>query len=182
VILKGNIAPNGAVVKLFGYEREQHRGPARIFDSEPAAHEAVHERRINTGDGVVLRYEGPVGGPGMQEMLGVTAAIVGQGLGDSVALVTDGRFSGATKGLMIGHVAPEAGVGGPLAAVREGDTIVIDTAARRLDVDLSDGEIAKRLGTWSPPSPKYDRGVLAKYAALVTQADNGAIMRVGFEL
>ena len=182
VILKGNIAPNGAVVKLFGYEREQHRGPARVFDSEPAAHEAVLERKINPGDVVVIRYEGPVGGPGMQEMLAVTAAIVGQGLGDSVALVTDGRFSGATKGLMIGHVAPEAGVGGPMAAVQEGDTIVIDTAARRLDVDLSDDEIAKRLGTWSPPAPKYDRGVLAKYAALVTQADNGAIMRVGFEL
>ena len=145
VILKGNIAPNGAVVKLFGYEREQHRGPARVFDSEPAAHEAILERRINPGDVVVIRYEGPVGGPGMQEMLAVTAAIVGQGLGDSVALVTDGRFSGATKGLMIGHVAPEAGVGGPLAAVQEGDTIVIDTAARRLDVDLSDDEIAKRL-------------------------------------
>jgi dihydroxy-acid dehydratase len=182
VILKGNIAPNGAVVKLFGYEREQQRGPARVFDSEPAAHEAVLERRINPGDVVVIRYEGPVGGPGMQEMLGVTAGIVGQGLGDSVALVTDGRFSGATKGLMIGHVAPEAGVGGPLAAVQEGDMIIIDTAARRLDVDLSDEEIAKRLGTWSPPAPKYDRGVLAKYAALVTQADNGAIMRVGFEL
>ena len=182
VILKGNIAPNGAVVKLFGYERETHRGPARVFDSEPAAHEAILERRINPGDVVVIRYEGPVGGPGMQEMLSVTAAIVGQGLGDSVALVTDGRFSGATKGLMIGHVAPEAGVGGPLAAVQEGDTIVIDTPARRLDVELSDDEIAKRLGTWSPPAPKYDRGVLAKYAALVTQADNGAIMRVGFEL
>jgi dihydroxy-acid dehydratase len=182
VILKGNIAPNGAVVKLFGYEREQHRGPARVFNSEPAAHEAILERGINPGDVVVIRYEGPVGGPGMQEMLSVTAAIVGQGLGDSVALVTDGRFSGATKGLMIGHVAPEAGVGGPLAAVQEGDIIVIDTAARRLDVELSDDEIAKRLGTWSPPAPKYDRGVLAKYAALVTQADNGAIMRVGFEL
>jgi dihydroxy-acid dehydratase len=182
VILKGNIAPNGAVVKLFGYEREEHRGPARIFDSEPAAHEAILERRINPGDVVVIRYEGPVGGPGMQEMLSVTAAIVGQGLGDSVALVTDGRFSGATKGLMIGHVAPEAGVGGPLAAVQEGDTIIIDTPARRLDVDLSDEEIARRLGAWSPPAAKYDRGVLAKYAALVTQADNGAIMRVGFEL
>src|ERR671917_428330 len=126
VILKGNIAPNGAVVKLFGYEREQHRGPARVFDSEPAAHEAVLERRVNPGDVVVIRYEGPVGGPGMQEMLGVTASIVGQGLGDSVALITDGRFSGATKGLMIGHIAPEAGVGGPLAAVQEGDTIIID--------------------------------------------------------
>ncbi|MBA3450775.1 MAG: dihydroxy-acid dehydratase [Chloroflexia bacterium] len=182
VILKGNIAPNGAVVKLFGYEREMHRGPARVFDSEPAAHDAVLAREIKPGDVVVIRYEGPVGGPGMQEMLGVTASIVGQGLGDSVALVTDGRFSGATKGLMIGHIAPEAGVGGPLAAVNEGDTIIIDIEARRLDVDLSDDEIAKRLANWSPPAAKYTSGVLAKYAALVTQADNGAIMRVGFEL
>jgi dihydroxy-acid dehydratase len=182
LILKGNIAPNGAVVKLFGYEREQHRGPARVFNSEPEAHAAVLDRRINPGDVVVIRYEGPVGGPGMQEMLGVTAAIVGQGLGDSVALVTDGRFSGATKGLMIGHVAPEAAVGGPLAAVQEGDTIVIDTPARRLDVDLSDEEIARRLAAWSPPQPNYTQGVLAKYRALVTQADNGAIMRVDFEL
>jgi dihydroxy-acid dehydratase len=182
VILKGNIAPNGAVTKLFGYEREQHQGPARVFDSEPAAHEAVLNREINPGDVVVIRYEGPIGGPGMQEMLGVTAAIVGQGLGDSVALITDGRFSGATKGLMIGHVAPEAGVGGPLAAVKEGDIITIDVAARRLDVDLSDEEIATRLVNWTPPAPKYDAGVLAKYAALVTQADNGAVMRVGFDL
>ncbi len=182
VILKGNIAPNGAVVKLFGYEREMHRGPARVFDSEPAAHDAVLAREINPGDVVVIRYEGPVGGPGMQEMLGVTASIVGQGLGDTVALVTDGRFSGATKGLMVGHVAPEAGVGGPLAAVKEGDTIIIDTVARRLDIELTDDEIAKRLANWSPPAPKYTSGVLAKYAALVTQADNGAIMRVGFEL
>jgi dihydroxy-acid dehydratase len=182
VILKGNIAPNGAVVKLFGYERPEHRGPARVFNSEKAAHEAVLDRQINPGDVIVIRYEGPVGGPGMQEMLGVTAAIVGQGLGDSVALVTDGRFSGATKGLMIGHVAPEAGVGGPLAAVQEGDTIIIDTPARRLDVDLSNEEIARRLSQWTPPTPLYDRGVLAKYAALVSQANDGAIMRVGFDL
>ncbi len=182
VILKGNIAPNGAVVKLFGYERPQHRGPARVFDSEHAAHEAVLEQKINPGDVVVIRYEGPVGGPGMQEMLGVTASIVGQGLGDTVALVTDGRFSGATKGLMIGHVAPEAGVGGPLAAVQEGDIIVIDTPARRLDVELGDEEIARRLATWSPPRPHYTQGVLAKYAALVSQANDGAIMRVGFDL
>jgi dihydroxy-acid dehydratase len=182
VILKGNIAPNGAVVKLFGYEREQHRGPARVFNSEPAAHEAVLERKINPGDVVVIRYEGPVGGPGMQEMLGVTAAIVGQGLGDTVALVTDGRFSGATKGLMIGHVAPEAGVGGPLAAVQEGDIIDIDTNARTLNVALSDDEIARRLANWSPPPPTYTQGVIAKYAALVSQANDGAIMRVGFDL
>ncbi len=182
VILKGNIAPNGAVVKLFGYERPQHTGPARVFDSEPAAHKAVLEQKINPGDVIVIRYEGPVGGPGMQEMLGVTASITGQGLGDSVALVTDGRFSGATKGVMIGHVAPEAAVGGPLAAVQEGDTIIIDTPARRLDVDLSPEEIAKRLAKWTPPRPAYTQGVLAKYAALVAQANDGAITRVGFDM
>ncbi|MFN8591546.1 MAG: dihydroxy-acid dehydratase [Thermomicrobiales bacterium] len=181
VILKGNIAPKGAVVKLFGYERPTHTGPARVFNSEKAAHEAILERTINPGDVVVIRYEGPAGGPGMQEMLSVTAAIVGQGLGDSVALVTDGRFSGATKGLMIGHVAPEAGVGGPLAAVREGDTIKIDTPARSLNVDLSDEEIARRLAAWTPPKPLYTQGVLAKYAALVSQANDGAITRVGFD-
>lgn len=182
VILKGNIAPNGAVVKLFGYEREHQTGPARVFDSEPAAHHAVLERKINPGDVIVIRYEGPVGGPGMQEMLGVTASITGQGLGDSVALVTDGRFSGATKGLMIGHIAPEAGVGGPLAAVQEGDTIVIDIPGRKLNVQLSAEEIAKRLATWTARPPAYTQGVLAKYAALVTQANDGAVTRVGFDL
>jgi dihydroxy-acid dehydratase len=181
VILKGNIAPNGAVVKLFGYEREQHRGPARVFNSEPEAHKAVLARQINPGDVIVIRYEGPIGGPGMQEMLGVTASIVGQDLGGSVALVTDGRFSGATKGLMIGHVAPEAAVGGPLAVVQEGDIIVIDTPARSLNVELSDEEIARRLGAWSPPRPAYTRGVMAKYAALVSQANDGAITRVGLD-
>ena len=129
---------------------------------------------------VVIRYEGPRGGPGMQEMLGVTAALIGQGLGGSVALVTDGRFSGATKGLMIGHVAPEAAVGGPLAAVQEGDTIVIDIEKRRLDVELSTEEIEQRLAQWTPPAPIYTSGVLAKYAALVTQASEGAVTRVGF--
>ena len=182
VILKGNLAPNGAVVKLFGYERERHSGPARVFDSEPAAHHAVMEGKINAGDVVVIRYEGPVGGPGMQEMLGVTAAIVGQGLGDSVALITDGRFSGATKGLMIGHVAPEAAVGGPLAIVREGDIINIDTPNRQLNVDLAPEEISRRLAEWTPPKPRYTRGVLAKYAALVAQANDGAITRIGFDL
>jgi dihydroxy-acid dehydratase len=182
VILKGNIAPNGAVVKLFGYEPEKFVGTARVFDSEPAAHHAVLEGKINPGDVVVIRYEGPVGGPGMQEMLGVTASIVGQGLGDSVALITDGRFSGATKGLMIGHIAPEAGVGGPLAAVQEGDTIIIDSPARRLDVDLPDDEIAPRLSMWRPSPPAFPSGVLAKYAALVTQANDGAVTRVGFDL
>jgi dihydroxy-acid dehydratase len=169
------------VVKLFGYEREQHIGPARVFDSEPAAHKAVLDQQINPGDVVVIRYEGPVGGPGMQEMLGVTASIVGQGLGDSVALITDGRFSGATKGLMIGHIAPEAGVGGPLAAVQEGDTIIIDTPARRLDVDLPQEEIDRRLANWTPKPTQYTQGVLAKYAALVAQANDGAITRVGID-
>jgi dihydroxy-acid dehydratase len=178
VILKGNIAPEGAVVKLFGYERQEHRGPARVYDSEPSALEAVYGRLINPGDVVVIRYEGPKGGPGMQEMLAITAGIVGQGLGDSVALVTDGRFSGATKGLMIGHVAPEAMVGGPLAAVREGDTIVIDIENRRLDVELEDAEIRARLAAWQPIQPRYTTGVLAKYAALVTQASDGAVTRV----
>ncbi len=179
VILKGNLAPEGAVVKLFGYEREYHRGPARVFDSEHEASLAVAERQIREGDVVVIRYEGPRGGPGMQEMLGVTAALIGQGLGGSVALVTDGRFSGATKGLMVGHVAPEAGVGGPLAAVQEGDPIVIDVQGRRLDVELSPEEIGERLAKWTPPAPRYTTGVLAKYAALVSSAAEGAVTRPG---
>ena len=178
VILKGNLAPEGAVIKLFGYERPMHRGPARVFDSEHSASEAVAARQINEGDVVVIRYEGPKGGPGMQEMLGVTAALIGQGLGGSVALMTDGRFSGATKGLMVGHVAPEAQVGGPIAAIREGDTIILDIEARRLDVDLSDEEIRARLAEWSPTVPRYTSGVLAKYAALVGSAAEGAVTRV----
>ncbi|MGH2535329.1 MAG: dihydroxy-acid dehydratase [Thermomicrobiales bacterium] len=177
LILKGNLAPDGAVVKLFGYEPPQFRGVARVYDSEHAALEAVYGQQINPGEVVVIRYEGPKGGPGMQEMLAITAGIVGQGLSDSVALVTDGRFSGATKGLMIGHVAPEAFVGGPLAALREGDTIVIDTEARRLDADLTADEIASRLAAWTRPEPRYTTGVLAKYAMLVSQADDGAITR-----
>ncbi len=178
-ILKGNIAPNGAVVKLFGYEPTYLRGPARVFDSEPEAHRAVLDNKIVEGDIVVIRYEGPVGGPGMQEMLGVTAAIVGQGL-KQVGLLTDGRFSGATRGLMIGHVAPEAAIGGPIAALREGDTVVIDVENRGLNVELSDDEIAARLRDWTAPKPRYTHGVLAKYAKLVTQADEGAITRVEF--
>ncbi|MEA2593675.1 MAG: dihydroxy-acid dehydratase [Thermomicrobiales bacterium] len=177
VILKGNIAPDGAVVKLFGYERNYHKGPARVFNSEHEALTAVYGRQINDGDVVVIRYEGPKGGPGMQEMLAITAGIVGQGLGDTVALVTDGRFSGATKGLMVGHVAPEAFVGGPLAVVREGDTIVLDVDNRGLNVELSDEEIRSRLADWTQPEPRYTSGVLAKYAALVTQADQGAVTR-----
>jgi dihydroxy-acid dehydratase len=177
VILKGNIAPDGAVVKLFGYERNYHKGPARVFNSEHDALTAVYGRQINDGDVVVIRYEGPKGGPGMQEMLAITAGIVGQGLGDTVALVTDGRFSGATKGLMVGHVAPEAFVGGPLAVVREGDTIVLDVDNRGLNVELADEEIRARLADWTQPEPRYTSGVLAKYAALVTQADQGAVTR-----
>lgn len=173
-ILKGNLAPDGSVVKLFGYEHTQHRGPARVFDSEVEAHEAALHQKIVEGDVVVIRYEGPKGGPGMQEMLVVTAALVGQGL-KNVALITDGRFSGATRGLMIGHVAPEAQVGGPIAALREGDIITIDAEARSLNVELSDDEIAARLEDWTPPPPKYVSGVMAKYAAFARQANEGAI-------
>lgn len=177
VILKGNLAPDGAVVKVAGHERPYHRGPARIFDREEDAMDAVTEGKIQAGDVVVIRYEGPRGGPGMREMLGVTAAIVGKGLGGDVALVTDGRFSGATRGLMIGHIAPEAFVGGPIAAIQEGDTIVIDIDNRRLSVELADAEIQKRLSGWTPPAPRYTHGVMARYAAMVTQANEGAVLK-----
>jgi dihydroxy-acid dehydratase len=177
-ILKGNIAPEGCVVKVAGHERLEHSGPARVFDSEEAAMDAVLARSIKSGDVVVIRYEGPRGGPGMREMLGVTAALVGEGLGDSVALITDGRFSGATHGLMIGHVAPEAARRGPIAALREGDTIVIDIAQRRLDVRLSDDEIEARLRDWKEPPAKYTGGVFSKYASLVTSASRGAVTEV----
>jgi dihydroxy-acid dehydratase len=175
VILKGNIAPEGCVVKIAGHERLYHRGPARVFDREEDAMSAVTSGKIQPGDVVVIRFEGPRGGPGMREMLGVTGAIVGTGLGEEVALLTDGRFSGATRGLMVGHVAPEAALGGPLAALREGDTIVIDIEARRLDVELPDAELAARLAHWIGPTPRYTRGVFAKYAALVSSASEGAI-------
>jgi dihydroxy-acid dehydratase len=175
VILKGNIAPEGCVVKIAGHERPYHRGPAKVFDREEDAMSAVTHGKINTGDVVVIRYEGPRGGPGMREMLGVTGAIVGAGLGETVALITDGRFSGATRGLMVGHVSPEAARGGPIAALREGDIIVFDIEARRLDVELSDAEIAARLSNWVEPAPRYTRGVFAKYAALVLSASEGAI-------
>jgi dihydroxy-acid dehydratase len=178
VILKGNLAPEGCVVKVAGHERPFHRGPARVFDREEDAMAAVTGGGIRAGDTVVIRYEGPRGGPGMREMLGVTSAIVGAGLGETVALLTDGRFSGATRGLMIGHVAPEAARGGPIAAVREGDTITIDTEGRRLDVELSDDEITARLAGWTPPPPRYTGGVFAKYAALVSSASEGAVTRV----
>jgi dihydroxy-acid dehydratase len=175
VILHGSLAPEGCVVKVAGYERQSHTGPARVFDSEEAAMAAVTGRKIQAGDVVVIRYEGPRGGPGMREMLGVTAAIVGEGLGDSVTLLTDGRFSGATRGLMAGHVAPEAAVGGPIAAVREGDTISFDVAQRRLDLHVPEAEIKERMRTWQPPKPRYTSGVFAKYVAMVGSASQGAV-------
>lgn len=173
-VLKGNLAPDGCVVKLFGYEPTLLTGPARVFESTKDATDAVLHTKIKPGDIVVIRYEGPKGGPGMQEMLGITAALVGQGLGDSVGLMTDGRFSGATRGLMIGHVAPEAAVGGPIAAVREGDQITIDVQNRTLTLDVPDEELQSRLAAWTPPEPRYRQGVLAKYAAHVRQANDGA--------
>jgi dihydroxy-acid dehydratase len=174
-ILHGTLAPEGCVVKLAGHERTLHRGPARVFDSETACFEAVKERRIGPGDVVVIRWEGPVGGPGMQEMLSVTGALVGEGLGDSVALITDGRFSGGTHGLMIGHIAPEAALGGPIAIVEEGDEIVIDVDRKAVDLEVSADEIERRLGVWAPRPPNYPTGVLAKYAALVGSASRGAV-------
>ena len=176
-ILRGNLAPEGCVVKLVGHERKLHRGPARVFDSEEECFAAVSAGAIHPGDVVVIRYEGPAGGPGMREMLHVTAALVGAGLGDSVALVTDGRFSGATRGLMIGHVAPEAARGGPLAALREGDSVVVDVEDRELRVELEDGELEERLASWTPPEPRYRSGAFAKYAALVSSASDGAVTR-----
>lgn len=178
VILKGNLAPEGCVIKVAGAERGYHHGPARVFDSEEEAMVAVLADTIKPNDVVVIRYEGPAGGPGMREMLGVTAAIVGAGLGESVALMTDGRFSGATRGLMAGHVAPEAARGGPIAALKDGDTITLDIPNRRLDVDLSDEDLASRLASWTPRKPKYDTGVMAKYAALVSSAAEGAVTRL----
>jgi dihydroxy-acid dehydratase len=179
VILKGNLAPEGCVVKVAGYTRLEHTGPARVFDSEEDAMEAVQAGRISAGDVVVIRYEGPRGGPGMREMLGVTAAIVGQGFGESVALLTDGRFSGATRGLMAGHVAPEAAHGGPIAALRDGDVITFDVNGRTLSADLSDGELEERLRDWREPEPRYSTGVMAKYAALVSSAAEGAVTDPG---
>ena len=174
-ILHGNLAPEGCVVKLAGHERMMHRGPARVFDTEEASFDAVKRRAIKDGDVVVIRYEGPRGGPGMREMLGVTAALVGEGLGETVALLTDGRFSGATHGLMAGHVAPEAAVGGPIAALRDGDTVVFDIAKRELNVELSAAEIEERMKDWTPPAPRYTSGAFAKYARLVSSASEGAV-------
>ena len=175
VVLKGNLAPEGCVLKVAGHERMSHRGPAKVFDREEDAFAAVQRGEIIAGDVVVIRYEGPQGGPGMREMLGVTGASVGAGLGESVALLTDGRFSGATHGLMAGHVAPEAAKGGPIAALRNGDSIVFDVAGRRLDVELSTDEIKTRLSQWSPPPPRYTTGVMAKYARHVSSASEGAV-------
>jgi dihydroxy-acid dehydratase len=178
VILHGGLAPEGAVVKMAGHERPYHKGPARVFEREEEAMRAIESGKIVAGDVVVIRYEGPRGGPGMREMLGITGAIVGAGLGPTVALVTDGRFSGGTRGLMIGHVAPEAALGGPIAALRDGDVVCIDIEARRLDVELPEAELASRLAAWRPPAPHYTSGVFAKYAALVSSAADGAITRV----
>jgi dihydroxy-acid dehydratase len=175
VILRGNLAPEGCVVKVAGEERTAHRGPARVFESEEEAFAAVSRQEIEPGDVVVIRNEGPAGGPGMREMLQVTAALVGEGLGEQVALLTDGRFSGATHGLMAGHVAPEAPRGGPIAALRDGDLISFDIDARRLDVELDDEEIARRVADYSPPEPAYTNGVMAKYARSVSSASEGAV-------
>ena len=175
VILRGNLAPEGCVAKVAGHERMTHRGPARVFEREEDAFAAVKAGKIKAGDVIVIRYEGPKGGPGMREMLAVTGALHGAGLGESVALLTDGRFSGATHGLMVGHVAPEAANKGPIAALRNGDTIVLDIAKRRLDVELTAAEITKRLARWKPPAPRYRSGVMAKYARLVSSASEGAI-------
>jgi dihydroxy-acid dehydratase len=176
-ILRGNLAPDGCVVKLAGHERLHHRGPARVFDSEEDCFAAVKARSIVPGDVVVIRYEGPAGGPGMREMLHVTAALVGEGLGDEIALVTDGRFSGATHGLMVGHVAPEAARGGPIAHVRDGDVVEIDVESRRLTLDVPEDEVAARAAVWKAPPPRYTSGVFAKYAAGVGSASEGATTR-----
>jgi dihydroxy-acid dehydratase len=175
VVLRGNIAPDGCVVKVAGHTMYKHEGSARVFDSEEAAFAAVEQGLIQPGDVLVIRYEGPQGGPGMREMLAVTAALVGAGLGESVALLTDGRFSGATRGLMAGHVSPEAATGGPIAAVREGDTIVFDIEARTLNVELDASELKSRLDVWQQPPPRFQTGVMAKYARLVSSAATGAV-------
>ncbi len=177
VVLRGNLAPEGCVVKVSGHERASHRGPARVFESEEDAMAAVTGKKIHAGDVVVIRNEGPKGGPGMREMLGVTAAIVGEGLGESVALITDGRFSGATRGLMAGHVSPEAALGGAIGALQDGDVIILDTEKRLLQVELSDTELLRRLSTLQPRPPRYTTGVFAKYAALVASASEGAITK-----
>jgi dihydroxy-acid dehydratase len=175
VILRGSLSPDGCVIKVTGIERKGQRGPARVFDSEEAAMSAVQKGSIREGDILVIRYEGPRGGPGMREMLGATGAIVGAGLSESVALLTDGRFSGATRGFMVGHVSPEAAVGGPIAAVQEGDMISLDIEKRTIDIEVSSEELQNRLRQWKQPEPRYRTGVFAKYVALVASAAEGAI-------
>jgi dihydroxy-acid dehydratase len=174
-ILRGTLSPEGSVVKMSGHERTYFRGPARVFDSEEACFAAVKARNVKAGDVVVIRYEGPAGGPGMREMLHVTAAIVGEGIGDDVVLITDGRFSGATHGLMVGHISPEAFRGGPIAIVRDGDPITLDVDKRTLDLEIPAEEIEARLAEWTPPAPRYTSGVFAKYAAHVSSASEGAV-------
>ena len=175
VVLKGNLATEGSVMKTSGVKKHAHSGPARVFDREEDAAAAVARREITRGDVVVIRYEGPVGGPGMREMLGVTAALAGQGLGEDVALITDGRFSGATKGFCVGHVAPEAAVGGAIALIQDGDTITMDIPNRKITLEVSEEELQRRLGQWQAPAPKYTHGALAKYARLVSSAARGAV-------
>jgi dihydroxy-acid dehydratase len=176
-ILYGNLAPEGAVIKVAGHQEKVYQGPARVFDQEELAFRAIQEGQVREGDIVVIRYEGPKGGPGMREMLAVTGALVGQGLGDSVALVTDGRFSGATHGPMVGHVAPEAAMGGPIGLLAEGDIITLDIPGRRLDVKVTEEEMANRRANWQPMPPRYTTGVFAKYAKLVSSASEGAVTR-----
>ncbi len=176
-ILRGNLAPDGAVIKVAGHQERVYQGPARVFDQEEPAFQAIQRGEINPGDIVIIRYEGPKGGPGMREMLAVTGALIGQGLGDSVALITDGRFSGASHGPMVGHVAPEAAVGGPIGLLREADIVTLDIPNRRLDAQLTAEELTDRRAAWDPPPPKYTTGVLAKYAKLVSSAAEGAVTR-----
>ena len=176
-ILRGNLAPDGAVIKVAGHQEKVYQGPARVFEQEEPAFQAIQNGEVNPGDVVIIRYEGPVGGPGMREMLAVTGALIGQGLGDSVALITDGRFSGASHGPMVGHVAPEAAVGGPIGLLREGDIVTLDIPNRSLDVRLTEEEFSDRRAAWRPLPPKYTTGVLAKYAKLVSSAAEGAVTR-----
>jgi dihydroxy-acid dehydratase len=174
-ILRGNLAPEGSVAKISGIEIHEITGPARVFDSEEACMDAIMSDKIRAGDVLVIRYEGPRGGPGMREMLSPTSALIGKGLGNSVGLLTDGRFSGGTYGMVVGHVSPEAFVGGPIALVREGDSVTIDAKKRVLTLNVSDAELAKRRAAWKPPAPRYTSGVLAKYAKLVSSATFGAV-------
>jgi dihydroxy-acid dehydratase len=178
-ILRGNLATEGAVAKITGVKKPQITGPARVFESEEACLDAILANQIQAGDVIVIRYEGPKGGPGMREMLAPTSALIGAGLGDAVGLITDGRFSGGTYGMVVGHVAPEAAVGGAIALIQEGDTITIDAPARLLQLNVSDEELERRRANWQPPTPRYTRGVLAKYAKLVSSSSVGAVTDLG---